>query len=47
MSACENTGISINYCFPDIRKSIVSGKGKEEFIEDYNFFAINLLCITL
>jgi DNA-damage-inducible protein D len=35
MIACENTGISIKDCFPDIRKPIVSGKGKEEFIEDY------------
>lgn len=33
--ACENSGMSIKDCFPDIRKPIISGKGKEEFIEDY------------
>ena len=35
MTACRNSGISIKDCFPDIRKPIISGKGKEEFIEDY------------
>ena len=35
MIACENSGISIKDCFPDIRKPIISGKGKEELIEDY------------
>ncbi|MBR0427092.1 MAG: DNA damage-inducible protein D [Clostridia bacterium] len=35
MDACENSGISIKDCFPDVRKSIISGKGKEELIEDY------------
>lgn len=33
--ACKNSGMSIKDCFPDIRKPIISGKGKEEFIEDY------------
>ena len=33
--ACENSEIPINYCFTDISKPIISGKGKEEFIEDY------------
>ena len=33
--ACENSGISAKDCFPDVRKPIISGKGKEEFIEDY------------
>ena len=33
--ACKNSGISIKDCFPDVRKPIISGKGKEEFIEDY------------
>lgn len=33
--ACENSEISTNYCFTDISKPIISGKGKEEFIEDY------------
>ena len=33
--ACENSGISIKDCFPDIRKPIISGKGKKEFIKDY------------
>ena len=35
MIACENSGISANYCFTDVSKPIISGKGKEEFIEDY------------
>ena len=35
MDACKNSGISIKDCFPDVRKPIISGKGKEEFIEDY------------
>jgi len=35
MIACENSGIPIKDCFPDVRKPIISGKGKEEFIDDY------------
>ena len=35
MVACENSGISAKNCFPDVRKPIISGKGKEELIEDY------------
>ena len=35
ITACENSEISTKDCFPDIRKPIISGKGKEEFIEDY------------
>ena len=35
MVACENSGISAKDCFPDVRKPIISGKGKEELIEDY------------
>ncbi len=35
MIACENSEISTNYCFTNISKPIISGKGKEEFIEDY------------
>ena len=35
MIACENNGISAKDCFTDVRKSIISGKGKEDFIEDY------------
>ena len=35
MDACENSGISIKDCFPDVRKPIISGKGKEDFVEDY------------
>ena len=33
--ACENSEISVKDCFLDVRKPIISGKGKEEFIEDY------------
>lgn len=35
MIACENSNIPTNYCFTDISKPIISGKGKEELIEDY------------
>ena len=35
MITCENSEIPINYCFTNISKPIISGKGKEEFIEDY------------
>ena len=35
ITACENSEISVKDCFLDIRKPIISGKGKEEFIEDY------------
>ena len=33
--ACQNSEISIKDCFTDVSKPITSGKGKEEFIEDY------------
>ena len=35
MIGCENSGIPVKDCFTDVRKPIISGKGKEEFIEDY------------
>ena len=35
MVACENSNYSIKDCFPEIRKSIISGKGRESFIKDY------------
>jgi DNA-damage-inducible protein D len=35
MDTCENSGLSIKDWLPNIRKPIISGKGKEEFIEDY------------
>ena len=35
MITCKNSEISIKDCFTDISKPIISGKGKEEFIEDY------------
>lgn len=33
MIACENSQIPTNNCFTDISKPIISGKGKEEFME--------------
>ena len=33
--ACENSEIPTKDCFTDVRKPIISGKGKEEFILDY------------
>lgn len=35
MIACKNSKISIKDCFTDVSKLIISGKGKEELIEDY------------
>jgi DNA-damage-inducible protein D len=35
MIACENSEISTKDCFTDVSKPIISGKGKEELIEDY------------
>lgn len=35
MISCENSEIPIKYCFTDVSKPIISGKGKEDFIEDY------------
>ena len=35
MLACENSEISTKDCFTDISKPIISGKGKQELIEDY------------
>ncbi len=45
MIACENSEISIKNCFTDVSKPIISGKGKEEFIEDYklNCYACYLI----
>ena len=36
MLACKASGNDVNYCFPEVRKSIISGKGKQTFILDYN-----------
>ena len=35
ITACTNSEILVKDCFLDVRKPIISGKGKEEFIEDY------------
>ena len=35
MIACRNSEISIEDCFTDISKPIISGKGKQQLIEDY------------
>ena len=34
MIACENSGFSIKDCFPDVRRPIISGKGKKDFIKE-------------
>jgi len=53
MLACKNSGFSIDDCFPEVRKSIVSGKGRKSSIVDYRltryacyFKALNFTCIT-
>lgn len=35
MNACENSNNNINDCFPEVRKSIISGKGRKSYIIDY------------
>jgi len=35
MAACENSKISTKDCFLDVTKPIITGKGREDFIEDY------------
>ncbi len=35
MISCQQSNISVNDCFPEARKSIISGKGKKSFIKDY------------
>ena len=34
--SCKLSGYSVNDCFTDVRKPIISGKGKQELIEDYH-----------
>ncbi len=35
MLACKNSGFNIGDCFPEVRKSIISGKGRKSTIMDY------------
>ena len=35
MVACENSNNNVNYWFPEVRKSIISGKGRKSQIIDY------------
>ncbi len=35
MLACKNSGFNIEDCFPEVRKSIISGKGRESTVTDY------------
>ena len=36
MIACKASNNNISDCFPEVRKPIISGKGRESFIIDYN-----------
>lgn len=36
MIACETSNNSVLDCFPEVRKPIISGKGRESFIIDYH-----------
>ena len=33
--SCANSGISTKDCFTDVSKPIITGKGKQDFLEDY------------
>ena len=35
-TSCRLSGYNVNDCFPEVGKSITSGKGKQELIEDYH-----------
>lgn len=35
MIACEKSNFNVNDCFPEVRKSIISGKGRQSFVIDY------------
>lgn len=35
MLACSGSNYRVSDCFPEVRKSIISGKGRESFIVDY------------
>jgi len=35
MLSCKNSGYNIDDCFPEVRKSIISGKGKQSSVIDY------------
>lgn len=35
MNTCKNSEISIKDCFTDVSKPIITGKGKEELVNDY------------
>jgi len=35
MLACKNSGYSVDDCFPEVRKSIISGKGRQSSVIDY------------
>lgn len=36
MIACETSNNNVSDCFPEVRKPIISRKGRESFIVDYN-----------
>ena len=36
MIACDSSNYNVGDCFPEVRKSIISGKGKKSFIIDYH-----------
>lgn len=35
MLACKNSGYSVEDCFPEVRKSIISGKGRKSSVTEY------------
>jgi len=35
MLACKNSGFNIDDCFPEVRKSIISGKGRKSSVIDF------------
>lgn len=48
IEACENSGIPSTDCFADAGKTIISGKGKQDIIEDYilNRYACYMIALN-
>ena len=36
MITCQNSGNQVDDCFPEVRKPIISGKGRKSFVIDYH-----------
>lgn len=44
MVACEQSNYCVGDCFPEVRKSIISGKGRKALIIDYHLTRYACYC---